>query len=76
MNLHMDYRLRKATEADVPAIGELIARSIRQLGANDYTPAQIEGALTGAFGVDTSLIRDQSYFVVVAGGGALLACGG
>jgi GNAT superfamily N-acetyltransferase len=72
----MDYRLRKAIEADAPAIGALIARSIRQLGAADYTPAQIEGALTGAFGVDTALIRDQTYFVVVADSGALLACGG
>jgi len=64
---HTDYRLRKATDADAAAIGALIARSIRQLGAADYTPAQIEGALQGAFGVDTSLIRDQTYFVVTAG---------
>jgi GNAT superfamily N-acetyltransferase len=76
MKTHTDYRLRKATAADAPAIGALIARSIRQLGAADYTPAQIEGALQGAFGVDTSLIRDQTYFVVIAGSGALLACGG
>jgi GNAT superfamily N-acetyltransferase len=72
----MDYRLRTATDADAPAIGALIARSIRQLGAADYTPAQIEGALKGAFGVDTSLIHDQTYFVVAAVSAALLACGG
>jgi len=76
MKTHTDYRLRKATDADAAAIGALIARSIRQLGAADYTPAQIEGALQGAFGVDTSLIRDQTYFVVTAGSGELLACGG
>ena len=72
----MDYRLRKATDADAPAIGALIARSARQLSEHDYTTAQIEGALTGAFGVDTSLIRDQTYFVVFASNGALVACGG
>jgi GNAT superfamily N-acetyltransferase len=76
MKTHADYRLRKATDADAPAIGALIARSIRQLGAADYTPAQIEGALKGAFGLDTSLIRDQTYFVVIADSGALLASGG
>ena len=72
----MDYRLRKAASADAPAIAALIAHSIRQLGTKDYTPAQIEAALTGAFGVDTSLIRDQTYFVVVTDTGALVACGG
>ena len=72
----MEYRLRKANEADIPAIAALIAHSIRQLGTEDYTPAQIEGALMGAFGVDTSLIRDQTYFVVVTDNGALVACGG
>jgi len=76
MKTHADYRLRTATDADAPAIGALIARSIRELGAADYTPAQIEGALKGAFGVDTSLIRDESYFVVTAASGALVACGG
>ena len=77
MKTHMDYRLRTATDADAAAIGALIARSIRQLGAADYTRAQIEAALKGAFGLDTSLIRDQTYFVVTAAAsGALLACGG
>jgi len=76
MNTHMDYRLRTATDADTPAIGTLIARSTRELCAADYTPAQIEGALKGAFGIDTSLIRDESYFVVIAASGVLVACGG
>ena len=72
----MDYQLRKASLTEAPAIGALIARSARELSGNDYTPAQIEGALAGAFGVDTALIRDQTYFVVVADTGALVACGG
>lgn len=72
----MDYRLRVATTADEPVLHDLIARSIRELGANDYTPAQIEAALLGAFGVDTQLIRDQTYFVIETEGGEIVGCGG
>jgi len=59
----VEYTLRLATLDDVPVLSELIARSIRGLGAADYTHAQIEAALQGAFGVDTVLIRDGTYFV-------------
>jgi GNAT superfamily N-acetyltransferase len=55
--------LRKAALADVPAIEALIARSARGLSADDYRPSQVEGALRGAFGVDTQLLADQTYFV-------------
>lgn len=72
----MSYQLRIARLDDETALRGLIARSIRQLGAGDYSPAQIEAALTGAFGVDTSLIRDGTYFVVESGEGQLVACGG
>jgi GNAT superfamily N-acetyltransferase len=70
------YRLRPATLEDEPALRELIACSIRELGAADYSPAQIEGALKGAFGVDTALIRDGTYFVAVSAAGEIVACGG
>jgi hypothetical protein len=33
------YRLRPALDRDAPAIVALIARSIRTLGAADYSPA-------------------------------------
>jgi GNAT superfamily N-acetyltransferase len=72
----VSYHLRNATHADEPALRELIARSIRELGSADYTPEQIEAALTGAFGVDTSLIRDQTYFVAVTAAGDIVGCGG
>ena len=72
----MSYRLRVATLADEARLRDLIARSIRALGAADYSPQQIEGALRGAFGVDTALIRDETYFVVETDGGDLVACGG
>ncbi len=70
------YPIRVATLADEPQLHALIARSIRALGAEDYTPAQIEAALTGAFGVDTSLIRDATYFVALDTDGRIVGCGG
>jgi GNAT superfamily N-acetyltransferase len=71
----MDYRLRQATLADQPALTALIARSARELSRSEYTPEVVEGALRGAFGVDTQLIRDGTYFVV-ASGDAIVGCGG
>jgi GNAT superfamily N-acetyltransferase len=38
----------------------LIARSARKLGAHDYRPSQIEGALRGAFSGDAHAGRDPS----------------
>jgi N-acetylglutamate synthase-like GNAT family acetyltransferase len=70
-----DWSLRPAQLADCAQLEELIARSARELSAHDYTPEQIEGALRGAFGVDTQLIRDQTYFVVEADG-KIIGCGG
>jgi len=72
----VEYTLRLATLDDVPVLSELIARSIRGLGAADYTHAQIEAALQGAFGVDTVLIRDGTYFVAEARTLDIVACGG
>jgi GNAT superfamily N-acetyltransferase len=67
--------LRHATLDDKVELTKLIARSARELSADDYTPAQVEGALRGAFGVDTQLILDRTYFVAEADG-KLVACGG
>src|SRR5580693_2363186 len=71
----MSYQLRAATRADQAALQTLIARSARELGAQDYTREQIEGALRGAFGVDTQLIDDGTYFVVEFEGRPV-GCGG
>jgi len=71
----MTYQLRAAIRADQAALQRLIARSARELGAQDYRPEQIEGALRGAFGVDTQLIDDGTYFVVESEG-KLVGCGG
>ena len=67
--------LRKATHADIPLLNALIARSARGLSTADYSPRQIEGALRGAFGVDTQLLTDETYFVV-EDAGQIVGCGG
>lgn len=71
----MNYRLRPATLEDRAALEALIARSARELSAGDYTPQQVEGALRGAFGVDTQLIVDGTYFVIESAG-QIVGCGG
>jgi GNAT superfamily N-acetyltransferase len=62
------FSLRAAVIADVPALERLIQASARGLGSGDYTPAQIEAALEGTWGVDSELIRDGTYFVAESDG--------
>lgn len=71
----MEPTLRLADSGDGPAIAALIARSARRLGARDYAPQVIECALTGAFGLDSQLVADRTYFVFEHEG-RLAACGG
>jgi GNAT superfamily N-acetyltransferase len=71
----MSIELRKAKPVDVPMLGELIARSARTLSTNDYRPSQVEGALRGAFGIDSQLLKDETYFVAEEDG-VLAGCGG
>jgi GNAT superfamily N-acetyltransferase len=61
--LNSPFQLRIATEEDVPALHALIEASVRGLQAEDYTTAQIEGALGTVLGLDTQLIRDRTYFI-------------
>ena len=58
------WHIRVACDEDIPALHALIEASVRGLQANDYTPAQIEGALGTVLGLDTQLIRDQTYLLV------------
>jgi GNAT superfamily N-acetyltransferase len=71
----MSFTLRKATLDEAPVLEKLIAESARGLCGDDYSEAQIEAAIGTAWGVDTELIRDQTYFVVEAAG-KIVACGG
>ena len=68
-------RIRPARLDEAPRLAALIAESARALCRPDYDERQIEAALGSAFGVDTELIRDGTYFVVEREG-ALAACGG
>lgn len=79
----MSYELRLAVLADRLALRALIEISARVLGGRDYRPEQIEAALHGAFGVDTTLIEDGTYFVAELrtavgslAAGTLVGCGG
>ena len=73
----MTFFLRKATLDDVSELETVIAESARQLSRQDYTDAQIEAAIGTAFGVDTQLIVDGTYFVAVGSEGkAIVGCGG
>jgi GNAT superfamily N-acetyltransferase len=75
MNIH----IRKATPADVPRLREVIDASVRGLQAEDYSPAQIEGALQSVYGVDSQLIADGTYLVAEVTESQkpeIVACGG
>lgn len=66
---------RCATVADVVALDALIEASVRGLQTNDYTHAEIEGALGHALGLDSQLIKDRTYFIAEVGG-EMVASGG
>jgi GNAT superfamily N-acetyltransferase len=75
--------LRTATVADLDAIRELIAASVRGL-QHEYSEGQREQALASVFTPDTQLIADGSYFILETAEGSvagasdrmLAACGG
>jgi GNAT superfamily N-acetyltransferase len=71
----MSHPMRLATRADIRSLRDLIALSARELGKDDYRPEQIAGALRGAFGVDTQLIDDGTFFVVELDD-RIVGCGG
>ncbi len=75
-----NFLIRLATTADITALRELIDRSVRVLQRKDYSEQQLDAALGTAYGVDTQLIADETYYIVeaigVAGEKVLAACGG
>src|ERR1700691_3314812 len=78
MNPLIQFLLREATTTDIPALRTLIELSVRELQKDDYSSAQIDGALGHALGLDTQLIEDRTYFVAeaVEQGGLIVGCGG
>src|SRR5580704_14174743 len=62
----VEIQIREAVTADIPVLQRLIEASVGELQAEDYTPAQREGALESVFGVDSQLIADGTYLVAEA----------
>lgn len=71
----MPLQLRIATADDLPSLAGLIPRAVRALSADCYDARQIESAIRHAFGVDTQLIDDRTFFVAEMDG-AVVGCGG
>jgi len=71
MAMRANIYLRLAKDTDIPALQALINASVRGLQAQDYTSAQIEGALQSVFGVDSQLIADGTYIVAEAKSGGM-----
>lgn len=67
--------IRQATTADIPDLKALVQLSVRRLQTRDYSPAQIESALTYIYDIDTQLILDGTYFVAEIEG-VIAGCGG
>ncbi len=74
----LQFAVRPATTADIPALEALIEQSVRQLQAGDYSPTQIDASIGSVFGIDRQLLVDQTYFVAtpVDDRATLVACGG
>jgi GNAT superfamily N-acetyltransferase len=72
------FTIRAARPSDIDELRSLIELSVRRLQRNDYTPAQIEGALGHALGLDTQLIEDGTYLAAVplSNPDAIGGCGG
>ena len=68
------YTYRPATMEDVPLIEEIMEASMSQLMNGFLTPAQIE-ASAEVMGLDTRLISDETYYLVLEGD-AVVGCGG
>jgi GNAT superfamily N-acetyltransferase len=58
-----NFSIRLARREDTAELQRLIEASARGLQGGDYSTDQIEAAITGVFGVDTTLIDDGTYFV-------------
>jgi GNAT superfamily N-acetyltransferase len=78
MHTATQFLVRPATAADIPSLHLLIESSVLGLQKDDYSAAQLEGALGHTLGLDTQLIEDGTYFVATAveNGGLIVGCGG
>ncbi len=65
---------RLAQVADLPELTALMTRAIEHLQVGFLSPEQVR-ASHQVMGLDTQLVRDQTYFIVEAAG-RIVACGG
>ncbi len=73
------FQLRVAEVADIPALHQLIASSVRGLMPDAYSSSQLEAALGTWLGVDSQLVEDGTYFIVETHQNdttVMVACGG
>ncbi|MGI9289456.1 MAG: GNAT family N-acetyltransferase [Pseudomonadales bacterium] len=67
--------IRIATMDDCPRIAGLMEESVRVLAQPDYPSDVLETALrSGAWGLDTQLIKDETFYLVFVGS-TLAGCG-
>ena len=74
----MTFSHRLATDADLPVIAALMDRAITRLQADFLSPEQV-AASRASMGLDTQLIADRTYWLVLArveGNDRLAGCGG
>lgn len=69
-----EFTHRIATLADLPALHEVMARSIAQNQSDFLTPEQV-AASNQVMGLDSQLVRDGTYFLVECDG-RVAGCGG
>lgn len=70
------FSIRGARMDERPALERLIAASARALGRGFYSERETEAAIRHVFGVDSDLVADGTYFIVVAPDGTPAGCGG
>lgn len=71
----LSYKIRLATVDDLPELQKLVRDSVWTLQTGDYSDEVREAAIRLVYGVDTLLVRDQTYFAVEVDG-QIVACGG
>ena len=71
----MSVAMRQATMDDAAEISALIDESVHGLCAADYSVRVIEAALKSAWGLDTQLLRDGTYYLLTLDG-MVATCGG
>lgn len=76
LNAYLKFpRIRRAEMADLPAIRDLHAKSLRALGPRHYEPRLIESFLANVGTLDEAIVADGTY-LVADDGGKVVGCGG